>query len=584
MGMTKNGLSYWRAESEGLNLLNTTIGDLLDRRADELPANEAVVYSCYPEFGNVLNIRWTYRDYRDQANQVARGLMALGLNKGDHIAIWAMNLPEWLFIEMAAAKAGLVLVTVNPVLQASEVEYILKQGDVQVLFCMAQIRNHDCLATVRTLVTPGSQLGAVSSERLPLLRHVCLLGTPPVGMLEQDGWRPSFFEEVIYIGANVSEAELSARQLSVKPRDPVQIQYTSGTTGFPKGAVLHHYGLLNNVMLFTHRWELCHSDRLCSPLPLFHTGGCVLGVLASLYVGSTLHPLLTFDPLKALQILSRERCSIFGTVPTMLLAVLQHPDFNKYDLTSLQKVGCGGSPVPVALMERVKEQIGADVTIVFGQTEASPLITQTLPDDSFERKASTVGIPLPHTEVKLIHPVTSDIVPCGEHGELCCRGYLLMHGYYHQPEKTAETIDKQGWLHTGDLATMDAQGYVNIVGRLKDMVIRGGENLFPAEIEAFLIRHPKVVDAQVVGVPDPFFGEELLAVVIPKTGEQLTEHELRDFCQGQISHQKTPRYFQFVDSYPLTASGKVRKFVLRVQAIKVLGLEAVGAMEPFHQA
>jgi fatty-acyl-CoA synthase len=575
MGMTTDGLSYWQAESEGIDLLDTTIGDLLDRRADELPTQEAVVYSCYPEFGEALNLPWTYQDYRERANQVARGLIALGLDKGDHIAVWAVNLPEWLLLEMAAAKAGLVLVTVNPVLRTQEVEYILKQGDVRALFFMAQIRDHDCLATVRSMTTPGSQHGAVSSERLPMLRFVSLVGAPPAGLLEQDGWRPTLFREVVAGGTQVSEEERSVRQASVKPRDPVQIQYTSGTTGFPKGAILHHHGILNNAMLFARRWGLRQSDRYCNPMPFFHTSGCVLAVLGNLYAGSTLHPLPTFDPPKALQIISHERCTFGGGVPTMLLAMLQHPDFDHYDLSSLKQVVSGGAPVPVALMEQVKERIGADVCIGFAQTEASPVITLTLPDDPFERTAATVGKPLPHTEVKIIHPTTSETVPCGEQGELCCRGYLVMQGYYKMPEKTAETIDSEGWLHTGDLATMDAQGYVNIVGRLKDMVIRGGENLFPAEIEEFLIRHPEVADVQVVGVPDAFFGEELLAVVRLREGEQLTEQVLRDYCKGQISHQKIPRYFQFVDAYPLTASGKVQKFVLREQAIRDLGLEEV---------
>jgi fatty-acyl-CoA synthase len=575
MSMTMNGLSYWQAESEGIELLDTTIGDLLDRRAEVLPTQEAVVYSCYPEFGDELNIRWTYQEYRERANQVARGLMALGLQKGDHIAFWAVNLPEWLLLEMAAAKAGLVLVTVNPVLWAHEVEYILKQGDVQALFCMAKIRDHDCLATVRSMTTPSAHNGEVSSERLPLLRYVCLLGAPPTDLGEQDGWRPALFQEMVADGVTVSEEERSARQTSVQPRDPAQIQYTSGTTGFPKGAILHHYGILNNAMLFAQRWGLHQSDRYCNPMPFFHTAGCVCAVLGCLYTGSTLHPLLAFDPLKALQIIGHESCTTLVAVPTMLLAMLQHPDFSTYDLASLSRVGTGGTPVPVYLMEQVKERMGADVGIVFGQTEASPIITQTLPSDPFELKSATVGLPLTHVEVEIIHPATGDIVPAGERGELCCRGFLVMAGYYNMPEKTAETIDSDGWLHTGDLATMDAHGYVNIVGRLKDMVIRGGENLFPAEIEAFLIRHPKVADAQVLGVPDAFFGEELLAVVIPKAGEQLSEQELRDYCRGQISHQKIPRYFQFVESYPLTASGKVQKFVLRERAIKELGLEHV---------
>ena len=578
MGMTNDSLSYWQAESEGIDLLDITIGDLLDRRADELPAQEAVVYSCYPEFGDALNVRWTFQEYRERANAVARGLMALGLHKGDHIAIWAANLPEWPLLMMGATKAGLVLVTINPVLQAAEVEYILKQGDVRALFFMARVRDYDHLTTIRSLTTPGDKNGEMTSERLPMLRYVSLLGTPPAGLLEQEGWRPTLFREVVAGGTQVSEQERSMRQASVKPRDPTQIQYTSGTTGFPKGAVLHHYGILNNMMLFAHRWGLRPSDRYCNVMPFFHTAGCVVAV-GNLYAGSTLHVLLTFDPLRALQIISQERCTAFGGVPTMLLAILQHPDFSTYDLSSLKQIWCAGAPVPVALMEHVKEQIGANVCIIFGQTETSPIITQALPDDPFELKAATVGIPLPHTEVKIIHPATGEVVPCWERGELCCRGYLVMHGYYKMPEKTAETIEGDGWLHTGDLATMDAQGYVNIVGRLKDMVIRGGENLFPAEIEAFLIRHPKVADAQVLGVPDAFFGEELLAVIRPREGEQLTEQELRDYCQGQISHQKIPRYVQFVDSYPMTASGKVQKFVLRERAIKTLGLEDIAKIK-----
>ncbi len=299
----------------------------------------------------------------------------------------------------------------------------------------------------------------------------------------------------------------------------------------------------------------------------------MLGILAALGVGATLHPLIAFDPLKALQVLSTERCSRFGGVPTMLIAIMQHPDFASFDLSSLKSVVSGGSPVPVYLMEQVSERMGANATIVFGQTEASAAITLTRQEDSFELKSATVGVPMPHGEVKIINPATGEAVPCGERGELTCRGYLVMAGYYNMPEKTAQAIDSDGWLHSGDLATMNEQGYVNIVGRLKDMVIRGGENIFPREVEEFLIRHPKIADVQIVGVPDKFFGEELLAVIVPQQGGQLTEAELREYCKGQISHQKIPRYFQFVESYPLTASGKVQKFILRQNAIKALGLE-----------
>jgi fatty-acyl-CoA synthase len=308
-------------------------------------------------------------------------------------------------------------------------------------------------------------------------------------------------------------------------------------------------------------------------MPFFHTAGCVIGVLGPLAAGAVVHPLLTFHPLTALQVISRERCTTLLAVPTMLLAMLQHPDFEAYDLSSLARVGTGGASVPVSLIEQVAERMGANVCNFFGQTEASPFITKTLPDDPFELQATTVGLPLPHSEVRLINPATGEVVPVGERGECCCRGYQVMAGYYHMEDATNAAIDREGWLHTGDLATMDARGYLSIVGRLKEMVIRGGENIFPREIEEFLLRHPLVAEVYVVGVPDAFFGEELLAVVRLKEGAAATEQDLRAFCTGKISHQKIPRYFQFVEAYPMTASGKVQKFVLRERAIQALGLQ-----------
>jgi len=426
------------------------------------------------------------------------------------------------------------------------------------------------------MVAPGEKNGEVSSERLHALRYVCLMGMPPRGLLEQKEWRPSMFGEMVAGGAAMSKEALRERQASVRPSDPTWILYTSGTTGFPKGAMLTHYNIINDLLMGLYRSDALDGKgtRYCIPLPFFHIAGA--GIAAGAIVGKmTLHPLLAFDPLKTLQVIKQESCEYIFAVPTMLIAMLQHPEFEQYKPTTLKVVLSGGAPVPVAVMEQVKERMNADVAITFGQTESTGGVTYTPPGDSFERKSATVGIPHPHLDVKIINPVTGEVVPCGEKGEFCCRGFAVMAGYYNMPDKTAQTIDADSWLHTGDLATMDEQGYVNIVGRLKEMVIRGGENIFPREVEDLLIRHPKIADAQVLGVPDAFFGEELLAVVLPKEGEEISEQELRDFCKERISHQKIPRYIQFVKSYPMTASGKVQKFVLREQAIETLGLQQV---------
>ncbi|HEY6543187.1 MAG TPA: AMP-binding protein [Ktedonobacteraceae bacterium] len=574
MGMTNDGLSYWQAETGGIELLDTTLGDLLDSRAEDMSDVEAVVYSCYPEFRGALDIRWTYAEYRTRVDATARGLMALGLQKGDHIAIWAANLPEWLLLMFGAAKAGLVTVTVNPVYRANELEYVLKQGDVKALFFMAQVRDHNCLATVRSMVTPDARNGEVSSERLPALRYVCLMGMPPAGLLDTQEWRPTMFGEMVAGGAVISAEQLRERQASVKPKDPTLILYTSGTTGFPKGAMLTHHSVSNDLMMALSRTDALDARGVhyCLPLPFFHIAGSGIAI-GAVISGMTLHPLVAFEPLRTLQIIKQENCAYIFAVPTMLIAMMQHPEFEQNRPTTLKIVSSGGAPVPVAVMEQVKERMGADVAIVFGQTESNGGITYTQPSDSFQRKSETVGFPYPHVDVKIINPASGEVVPVGERGELCCRGFLVMAGYYNMPEKTAEAIDAGGWLHTGDLATMDKDGYVNIVGRLKEMVIRGGENIFPREVEELMIRHPKVADAQVLGVPDAFFGEELLAVVLPKEGQEISEQELRDFCKERISHQKIPRYIQFVTAYPMTASGKVQKFVLREQAIKTLGLE-----------
>jgi fatty-acyl-CoA synthase len=421
MSVTDDGLSYWQAENEGFELLDTTIGDLLDHCTAELPSQEAVIYSCYREFGDAFNIRWTYKEYREHVNAVAKGLLALGLKKGDHLAVLAINLPEWLLLMLGAAKTGLVLVTINPVLRDAEIAYILKQGDVKALFFMARVRDYDHLTTIQSMITPGAHNGEVSSEQLPVLRYVCLFGTPPAGLLEQEGWRPTLLQEVVTAGLAVSDETLSVRQASVRPSDTAMLIYTSGTTGFPKGVLLSHFSLVNNAAISIEWYAPLRArvgqekkdNRTCQVFPFFHLAGIVGGILCPLYACGTACHLLAFDPVKTLQVISQERCTIMNAVPTMLIAMLQQPDFATYDLSSLIVVIAGAAPVPVSLMEQVKASIGADVAIVFGQTEGSCCLTSTLPDDPFELKSATVGKPLPYIDIKIIDHATGTVVPIG---------------------------------------------------------------------------------------------------------------------------------------------------------------------------
>ena len=568
--------AIWEAESEGLELIDPTIGDLLDQQAASRPDYEAVVYR-YPELG--LDLRLTHREYRDEVNRLAKGLLALGIEKGEHVAVWATNVPEWLMMMMALAKIGAVMVTVNTNYRAAELEYVLRQGDVSTLAMIAAYRDNSFLDAIHSVAPELKNITNPVREELrcanlPRLKRVILVGdTPQAGLLP--------YSQVVAMGGSLSDEVLQARQSSVAPHDVAQIQYTSGTTGFPKGAMLTHHGVVNNALLSSVRWGIAADDRLVTPMPFFHVAGCILHALGALTRGATLIPMIVFDPAKQLELIAAERATYSGGVPTMLIAMLNHPRFQagEFDLSSLRQIGSGGSPVPVVLMEQVKARMGADVAIVFGQTEASPIITQTLPSDSFELKSATVGIPQPHTEVKIVNTQTGEPASFGEAGELLARGYLVMKGYYKRPDKTAETIDADGWLHTGDLATMNEKGHVNIVGRVKEMAIRGGENLFPAEIEAFLMRHPKVAEAQVVGVPDAFMGEELCALVRLKPDERADEEDLREYCRANISRQKVPKYIRFVTGFPLTASGKVKKFELREQLIKELGLEDVARLK-----
>ena len=560
--------AVWEAETEGLELLDLTIGDLLDQQAEAFSEAEALVYR-YPEIG--LTLRLTHRQYQAESDRLAKGLLALGMAPGEHIAVWATNVPEWALLQMAAAKIGAVLVTVNTNYRAAELEYVLRQGDVSTLVMIGHYRDNDFLEAVYAVAPELREVGDPATEalhgaKLPVLKRVVLIGPE-----SRPGLLP--YARLLELGEAVSDVTRRSRQAGVKPQDVAQMQFTSGTTGFPKGVRMTHHGMVNNARLSFARLGVQPGERYVTPMPFFHVAGSLLSLLGPLTCGATLIPLIAFDPAKHLELMAAERATHSAGVPTMLIAMLGHPRLADFDLSSLRQVGCGGSPVPVSLMEQVKEKMNTDVWIVYGMTETHCSITLSRPDDPFDRKAGTVGVPLAHTEVKIAHPVTGEALGFGERGELCARGFLVMKDYYRMPEKTAEATDADGWLHSGDLATMNAQGYVNIVGRVKDMVIRGGENIFPAEIEAFLMRHPKVAEAQVVGVPDAFMGEELAALLRLNAGEQADEAEVRAYCRANMSRQKVPKYVLFVDAFPLTASGKVKKFELKERLIKELGLE-----------
>ena len=573
MAINEN-LAHWEAEPFGTELIELTLGDLLDRRAEEVPDKEALAY-CYPEFG--LDFRMNYRQYRDTVNQLAKGLMALGIEKGDHIAVWATNVPGWVFLEMAVSKIGGVLVTINTNYRAAEIEYALRQGDIKALFLIEELRGFSYLEAIYSVAPELKTLGdpirqELNSENLPRLKRVVLIGKEP---------KPGamLYSQVIALADKVSDEELKTRQASVGVHDVVQMQYTSGTTGFPKAVMLTHYSLVNQAHIAAARGALTANERYVTSMPYFHIAGSLGAIIYSLYLGCSLVPLITFDPAKQLELFEKEKGTFTFAVPTMLVAMLNHPRFAEFDLSSVKNIFTGATPVPVIVMEQIKDRIGADCSIVFGMTETTGGVTQSFYTDSFELKAATVGLAIPHTSIKIVNPGTGETCALGESGELWTRGYSNMVGYYNMPDKTAETLDADGWLHTGDLATMRPDGYINIVGRVKDMIIRGGENIYPAEIEAFLMRHPKIAEAQIVGIPDEFMGEEVCAVIRLKPGEAFAEDEFRDHCKANIARHKVPKFFRFVEAFPLTASGKVQKFVLRDQLIKEMGLETIAGMK-----
>ncbi|HJV83949.1 MAG TPA: AMP-binding protein [Noviherbaspirillum sp.] len=542
-------------------LIEQTIGDFFDAMVSRFPDNEALV-ACHQQS------RLTYRELQQESNRLASALLALGLQKGDRVGIWSHNNTEWLLTQIATAKAGIVLVNINPAYRIAELEYALNKVGCKALITMTSFKTSDYLDMIRAVAPEiaASTPGNLQAARAPSLKTVIQLGDENVpGMMR--------FSDLMAKG-DPADARLAQIGATLKSTEPINIQFTSGTTGFPKGATLTHRNVLNNGFFIGEAMRLTSSDRLCIPVPLYHCFGMVLGNLACLTHGSTIvYPNDAFDPLLVLQAVQQERCTGLHGVPTMFIAELDHPRFKEFDLSTLRTGIMAGSPCPIEVMKRVVSDMHlSEVTIAYGMTETSPVSCQSTTDTPLEKRVSTVGKTQPHLEVKIVDPDTGKTVPVGTSGELCTRGYSVMHGYWDDAEKTAEAIDAEGWMHTGDLAVMDAEGYVNISGRIKDMVIRGGENIYPREIEEFLYRHPGVQDVQVVGVPDKKYGEELCAWIVPRAGASINEESVREFCKGQIAHYKVPRYIRFVEAFPMTVTGKVQKFKMREQMKQELQL------------
>ncbi|GGQ10425.1 fatty-acyl-CoA synthase [Actinomadura coerulea] len=526
-------------------LLGDTIGANLDRTVAAHAERDALVERASGR-------RWTYERFSDDVEAVALGLRDLGVVKGDRVGIWAPNCAEWMLVQYATAKLGAVLVNINPAYRVHELEFVLNQAGIRTLIAAPVFRSSDYAAMIEQV-----------RPRCAALRDVVLIGTP--------GW-----DELMEAGRTGEPGVLDEIGRMLTADDPINIQYTSGTTGFPKGATLSHHNILNNGYFVG---ELCgydEEDRVCVPVPFYHCFGMVMGNLAATSHGAcVVIPAPAFDPKATLEAVAAERCTSLYGVPTMFIAVLNEPSLAGLDLSCLRTGIMAGSPCPVEVMRQVIERLGmSEVAICYGMTETSPVSTQTRAGDSLERRVSTVGTVLPHLEVKVVDPETGVTVPRGVPGEFCTRGYSVMLGYWNEPDRTAEAVDTARWMHTGDLAVMDEEGYVNITGRIKDMVIRGGENIYPREIEEFLYTHPDIVDAQVIGVPDEKYGEELMAWVRLREGVPgLTAGELRAFCEGRLAHYKIPRYVHVVEEFPMTVTGKIRKVQMRAEAVDILGLE-----------
>jgi fatty-acyl-CoA synthase len=533
--------------------VNKTIGQVIKDTAWRYPLNLALIH---PESG----VRQNYQDFYADCRKIAKGLMACGIKRGDKVSVWTTNIPEWLYLQFALGMVGGVLVTVNTSYQSHELEYILKQSDSGTLFVMESYRDISFYDIVRRVIPEldSCEPGRLVSAKIPLMKTVIYIGKRESipGMFR--------FTDLIEMGNDITDLDLDDRMKSLDGHDAINMQYTSGTTGFPKGVMLTHHNVVNNARMVGDVMGLTEEDKLLIQVPLFHCFGCVMSTMNCVYHGSTMVVLEFFDPLKALEAIAAQRCTAVNGVPTMFVAILNHPDFDRYDLTPLRTGIMAGAPCPIETMNQVRTKMHCEeIVIAFGQTECSPVMTMTRRDDPVELRVATVGKLLPDIEGKIIDPESGKDLPFNIQGEIVTRSACVMKGYYKMTEATAEAIDKDGWLHTGDLGEVDKNGYFKVTGRIKDMIIRGGENIYPKEIEEFLYQHPKVVNVQVIGIPDKKYGEQVLAAIQLKDGQMATEEEFNEFCKGKIARHKIPKYWEFVDSYPMTASGKIQKYKMK---------------------
>ncbi len=533
--------------------VNKTMGNVIEETAGRFPDHPALIA---PQF----QVRLNYSELYEQCRKTARGLMAMGVRRGDHVSVWTTNVPEWVYLQFALGMVGGILVTINTNYQSHELEYILRQSDSTTLFLIDQYRDTSFYETVRQVVPEldTCEPGKTASSKLPVLKNVVYIGnresTP--GMFK--------FSDLIAMGEKVTEQELDGRMNSLTDDDVINMQYTSGTTGFPKGVMLTHHNVINNARMVGDVMGLTDKDTLLIQVPVFHCFGCVMSTLNSVYHATTMVLLEYFEPKLSLESIHKEKCTAINGVPTMFIAMLHHSDFERYDMKSLRTGIMAGAPCPVEAMNQVRTKMHCpEVVIAFGQTESSPVMTMTRRDDPVEMRVATVGRLLPDIEGKIIDPETGEDLPADTQGEIVTRSACIMKGYYKMPEATTAAIDADGWLHTGDLGEIDENGYFKVTGRIKDMIIRGGENIYPRELEEFIFTHPKVQNVQVVGIPDAKYGEQVLAAIHLKNGNRATQEEFIEFCKGKIARHKIPKYWEFVDEYPMTASGKIQKFKIK---------------------